>query len=154
MVKFVIIPHHPSNSFFHQFPNCLLYKSKMEFVDFLQYAITHEPEPLRPDLIKTLSWEAATERFIKAASISRRDAKWRERVGKTKSDEKIARMHYELGKGAKGDVLRKVLGGGPVADQFQYDCQQLQQAEEALAADSHSVMMGQQDVVEPPIVVA
>ena len=136
MGKFVIVPDHPSNTFFHQFPNCLLYKSKMEFVDYLQYAITHEPEPLRPELIRQLTWEAATERFVKAAAITRRDAKWRERVGKTKSDEKIARMHYELGKGAKGDVLRKVLGGGPVADQFLYDCQQTQQAEEILATDS------------------
>jgi hypothetical protein len=126
MGKFVIIPDHPSNKFFHQFPNCFLYKTKAEFVEFLQYAITHEPEPLSDDLIHVLTWEAATERFIEASAISRRDAKWRDRVGKTKSDEKIAKMHYELGKGAKGDVLRKVLGGGPVADQFQYDCRILQ----------------------------
>eukprot|EP00797_Seminavis_robusta_P017704 Sro264_g102430.1 Digalactosyldiacylglycerol synthase 1, chloroplastic (714) ;mRNA; f:4780-6921 len=101
MGKFVIIPDHPSNSFFHQFPNCLLYKTKAEFVDFLQYAITHDPEPLRQELIHKLTWEAATERFIKASAISRRDAAWRERVGKTKKDESIAKMHYELGKGPK-----------------------------------------------------
>jgi len=132
MGKFVIIPSHPSNSFFHQFPNCLLYKSKAEFVDFLQYAITHQPEPLQPEMIRVLTWEAATERFIKAAAICRRDAKWRERVGKTKSEEKIAKMHQELGHGTKGDMLRKVLGGGPVAGQFQYECQQLQRAAESV----------------------
>jgi len=127
MGKFVIIPDHPSNSFFHQFPNCFIYKSKAEFVEFLEYAMTHEPEPLSDNSIHLLTWEAATERFIEASVITRRDAKRRERVGTTKKDERIAKLHYELGKGAKGDVLRKVLGGGPVADQFQYDCRLLQQ---------------------------
>lgn len=137
MGKYVIIPDHPSNTFFKRFPNCLLYKSKMEFVDFLQYAITHQPEPLSEVLIHQLTWEAATERFIEASAISRRDAKWRDRVGKTKSDENIAKMHYELGKGAKGDVLRKVLGGGPVADQFQYDCRMLQAQLDATSASGN-----------------
>ena len=126
MGKFIIIPDHPSNVFFHQFPNCLLYKTKTEFVELLEYAIAHDPEPLSDDLIHVLTWEAATERFMEASAISRRDAKWRNRVGRNKSDEKIAKLHYALGRGAKGDVLRKVLGGGPVADQFQYDCRMLQ----------------------------
>jgi digalactosyldiacylglycerol synthase len=138
MGKFVVIPDHPSNVFFHQFPNCLLYKSNKEFVDFLQYAITHNPEPLRNELINKLTWEAATTRFIAASAVSRRDAAWRERVGKTKSDEKLAKMHYELGKGAKGDVLRKVLGGGPVADQFQYELRMQQLDEDSLCPGKES----------------
>jgi hypothetical protein len=42
-------------------------------------------------------------------------------VGKTKLDHKIATIHYELGKGAKGDVIRKFLGGGPVSNQVHYE---------------------------------
>lgn len=134
MGKFAIIPDHPSNSFFRQFPNCLLYKTKGQFVEFLNYAIHHEPEPLREELRHQLTWEAATERFIKASAITRRDAKWRERRGKTSMDEKLAKFHSKLGEGAKGDVIRKVLGGGPVAEQNQYERKRTQ-SEDALSAD-------------------
>lgn len=87
----------------------------------LQYAMTHDPEPLSPDLKHELTWEAATERCLEAAAITRRDAARRDRIGKTKSDHQIAKFHNELGKGYKGDVIRKFLGGGPVSDQVQYE---------------------------------
>lgn len=123
MGKWVIVPKHPSNQFFIQFPNCLQYSSKLEFVELLQHALAHDPCPswLTSELQYPLTWEAATDRFLTTACISKRDARRRDRVGKTKLDETIAKFHYELGKGVKGDVIRKVLGGGPVAEQYQYE---------------------------------
>ena len=35
-------------------------------------------------------------------------------------DKSIQEWHYTLGSGKSGDVLRKVLGGGPVAEQSSY----------------------------------
>eukprot|EP00581_Thalassiosira_minuscula_P006562 CAMPEP_0183743140 /NCGR_PEP_ID=MMETSP0737-20130205/65063_1 /TAXON_ID=385413 /ORGANISM="Thalassiosira miniscula, Strain CCMP1093" /LENGTH=1006 /DNA_ID=CAMNT_0025978747 /DNA_START=257 /DNA_END=3275 /DNA_ORIENTATION=- len=70
MGKFVVLPSHPSNDFFAQFPNCLPYANKEEFVGNLYYALTHEPEPLTEEYSYALSWEAATERFAAAGSVS------------------------------------------------------------------------------------
>jgi len=120
MGKFVIIPKHHSNTFFTKFPNCLAYRNKFEFVANVRWALSHEPEPLTPELAFEFTWEAATERLVNATSISWREARERERLGRSKLDERIAWLHYELGKGAKGDALRKVLGGGPASEQFKY----------------------------------
>ena len=120
MGKFVIIPVHPSNTFFMQFDNCLSYRNKLEFAANLHWALKRDPEPLKPEQRRLLTWEAATERFISAAAITRREAKERHLMGTSKLDERIAWFHNELGKGAKGDALRRVFGGGPVSDQVAY----------------------------------
>mmetsp|Transcript_47371 Transcript_47371/g.57358 ORF Transcript_47371/g.57358 Transcript_47371/m.57358 type:complete len:393 (-) Transcript_47371:183-1361(-) len=57
-------------TFFAQFPNCLPYASNEEFVGNMYYAMTHSPEPLTEEYAHALSWEAATERFMMAGSIS------------------------------------------------------------------------------------
>lgn len=120
MGKFAIIPVHPSNSFFMKFPNCLAYRSKFEFVANLRWALTHEPEPLTEELIRQFTWEAATDRFIEASSITVREALERERRGMSKLDERIAWFHNEIGKGITGDMLRKIFGAGPVSNQVKY----------------------------------
>lgn len=99
MGKFVLVPSHPSNDFFAQFPNCLTYTNKEEFVGEyifrevgvhivgtnvlpfcnhttgnLYYALTHSPEPLTEGDSYALSWEAATERLEAAASIPVKEA--------------------------------------------------------------------------------
>ena len=76
--KFVIIPSHVSNDFFAQFPNCLTYTTRDEFVGNLFYAMTHSPEPLSEDYRYALTWKAATERLIAAAAIPVEEAKQRE----------------------------------------------------------------------------
>jgi digalactosyldiacylglycerol synthase len=127
MGKFVIIPVHPSNTFFLKFPNCLAYRNKLEAVANIRWALTHDPEPLSPAHQQALTWEAATDRLIQAAAISRREAYERERLGKSKLDERIAWLHKEIGKGATGDVLRALCGAGPASKQVQYELQRRQQ---------------------------
>jgi hypothetical protein len=120
MGKYAIIPMHPSNTFFLQFPNCLAYRNKFEFVANLRWALTHEPEPLTEEQARQFTWEAATDRLIEASAITWREALERERLGMNKLDERIAWFHNELGKGKTGDILRKVLGAGPVSHQVKY----------------------------------
>jgi digalactosyldiacylglycerol synthase len=74
MGKFVVLPSHPSNDFFAQFPNCLPYSNKEEFVGNLYYALTHSPAPLTTEYAYALSWAAATERLEAAGSISVEEA--------------------------------------------------------------------------------
>ncbi|KAL7463601.1 hypothetical protein ACHAXS_003960, partial [Conticribra weissflogii] len=71
MGKFAIIPVHESNKFFFQFPNCLGYRNKWEFAASLRWALTHEPEPLTPELAQSFTWEAATDRLIRSSAITR-----------------------------------------------------------------------------------
>lgn len=142
MSKWVICPRHPSNEFMLQFPNCLQYKSKSEFCDILQYALSHSVHDVIPSLASQsvdanssnisntvtdrsliyapLTWEAATERLVETSYLSKRDARRRDRLMIIPKDRSIQEWHYSLANGRKGDVLRRVLGGGPVAEQSPY----------------------------------
>jgi digalactosyldiacylglycerol synthase len=93
MGKFVVIPRHASNTFFEQFPNCLLYESQAEFCAQLQYALSHQPTIL-PDR-SALTWEAATDRLIRAASISHREAVRLDRLFATR-DQRLADWHIKM----------------------------------------------------------
>jgi digalactosyldiacylglycerol synthase len=127
MNKFVIIPVHPSNTFFLQFDNCLAYRNKFEFVANLHWALSREPYPLSPEQRRLLTWEDATERLVKAVAITRREAKERHKLGTSKLDDRIAWFHNQLGDGYKGDFVRKVLGAGPASDQYAYLSKQKQE---------------------------
>ncbi|KAL7578770.1 hypothetical protein ACA910_015998 [Epithemia clementina (nom. ined.)] len=113
MGKFVIIPHHPSNHFFSQFPNCLQYQPHRyyEFCVLLKYALTHTPTPLSAEHKHLLTWEAATDRFIKASAVSLRDEARRERIAARQGDERIAQFHEEVCKGTSGAMVRTILHG-------------------------------------------
>lgn len=69
MGKFVVCADHPSNEFFRQFPNCILYGNSDGFVQAVSKALAEEPEQLTDAQRHELSWEAATERFLSAAEL-------------------------------------------------------------------------------------
>ena len=114
MGKFVIIPVHLSNEFFMQFPNCLPYSNELEFAANVQWALAHEPEPLTENLLHQFTWEAATDRFIKAAAITIREERIRAKSRRNTVDERIAFFHSQLAEGKRGDIVRKMWGLGPV----------------------------------------
>eukprot|EP00798_Chlamydomonas_sp_ICE-L_P005865 gene5865-6158_t len=70
MGKFVLCAKHPSNKFFERYPNCLLYSSSEEFTQQLNKAMSSEPKPLSANDLHSLSWEAATDRFMDAADVN------------------------------------------------------------------------------------
>ena len=104
----------------------MAYRNRLEFAANLRWALTHEPEPLSPELAYEFTWTAATERFVKAAAITKKEAHMRAKLGLSKLDERIAYFINEAGKGSKGDALRKALGGGPVAHQVKYEMERQQ----------------------------
>lgn len=44
--KWLVCARHPCNEFFSTFANCLIYDMPDEFVEKLDYALTHPPAPL------------------------------------------------------------------------------------------------------------
>ncbi|KAL3936934.1 MAG: hypothetical protein SGBAC_007849 [Bacillariaceae sp.] len=97
MGKFAIIPKHPSNDFFLQFPNCLAYENKVDFVTKLVHALTRDPTPLTEDLSYIFTWEAATERLIVNSAITMKEARMRAKARKGHEDDRIAKMYNKLG---------------------------------------------------------
>ena len=89
--------------------------------------------PLTPALRRELSWEAATERLMKSALITR-DMQWRSRVF---LDKFIAWAHEGLSKGKHGDMIRTLAGGRSAAGQHVYT------GEYGFAADPESVIKKQ-----------
>ncbi|KAL5708472.1 digalactosyldiacylglycerol synthase [Ranunculus cassubicifolius] len=69
MGKIVICADHLSNEFFKQFPNCHTYKDDKMFVELVQKALAEDPAQLNDDHRHELSWEAATERFLKVSEL-------------------------------------------------------------------------------------
>ncbi|KAF6155349.1 hypothetical protein GIB67_019875 [Kingdonia uniflora] len=69
MGKIVICADHASNEFFKQFTNCYTYKDVDGFVKLIHKALVEDPVPLTDGERHQLSWEAATQRFLKAAEI-------------------------------------------------------------------------------------
>lgn len=90
MGKFVIIPKHPSNTFFLQFPNCLAYESKKECVEKIKFAVENDPSPLSPEDRHKLTWEGANLRLFESSLMTEAEAE--ERNKKTGD---MARLHMD-----------------------------------------------------------
>lgn len=73
MGKWVVCADHPSNVFFSQFQNCLIYRNADEFVEHMKFALSHEPAPMTPEDRNRLTWEAATERFLNVTELTEKD---------------------------------------------------------------------------------
>ena len=112
MGKFAVIQRHPSNDFFVQFRNALLYDSPEEFLQQLRRAMENVPSPLSPEERRALSWEGATERFLAAVTNST--------LGNTLpslADHSARWVHQGIQAAPVGDLTRKISGAGPVARQ-------------------------------------
>ena len=139
MGKFAIIPYHPSNFWFMQFPNCLQYRNKLEFAASLRWAMSHNPQPLTEEQAKEFSWQAATERLFQSAAMTNREAAVTMHSSSKQEAERIAWFHNEvLGKGPRGDLIRKVLGAGPVSEQVRYQQEIAQQSKTSSTVDDNS----------------
>ncbi|KAL6495468.1 Digalactosyldiacylglycerol synthase 2, chloroplastic [Orobanche gracilis] len=75
MGKIVVCANHPSNNFFKQFPNCRTYDDTQGFVKETRKALQDHPAPLTDAQRHELSWEAATERFLKYAQLNDNEVK-------------------------------------------------------------------------------
>ncbi|GAX13403.1 hypothetical protein FisN_34Lh002 [Fistulifera solaris] len=106
MGKFVILPKHPSNDFFVQFPNCLAYDDLDDCVEKLQYALSHSPTKLSEEDSFKLSWEGATERLYDAALREESTPEEKEQ------SRKAAQFHIETSK--KSQYVSNLFGVLPL----------------------------------------
>jgi hypothetical protein len=82
--------------------------------------LTHEPAPLTPELARQFRGKQQRTVSLKLRQSLGDKLYERDRLGLSKLDERIAWLHNEVGKGATGDMLRKVFGAGPASGQVQY----------------------------------
>ncbi|KAE9592237.1 hypothetical protein Lal_00035287 [Lupinus albus] len=71
MGKIIVCANHCSNDFFKQFTNCWTYDDGDGFVKLTLKALAEEPAQLTDTERHDLSWEAATERFLKAVELDK-----------------------------------------------------------------------------------
>ena len=110
MGKAVVIPDHPSNTFFRQFSNTYMYADPADLVPTLRRALAQEPQPMADREAYMLSWEAASERLLDAAALpdgTRRSVD-------TPAANLAYAVHYAMGVQPIFDVFRTVTGAGPV----------------------------------------
>jgi digalactosyldiacylglycerol synthase len=109
MGKFVVCARHPSNEFFSSFANCRTYSTPDEFAACVREVLHSEPEPISPEHLHRLTWQAATERFLDAAEPDLPPPTVRRKVIDTLSDWIAAGCHNFL---TASEAMRCLVGGG------------------------------------------
>ena len=109
MGKKVVIPDHPSNTFFKQFANTFMYTSPEHMVDTLNEALATEPAPMSPMEEFTLSWEAASERLLDAAALPAGTRRAKE----APSSKALYALHWCMGVQPVFDAFRTLTGAEP-----------------------------------------
>lgn len=114
MGKKVVIPDHPSNTFFRQFSNTLMFDptKPAELVPTIREALASDPTPLSPMEQYMLSWEAATERLLDAAALPEGLSRTNERP----SHALAYYTHYGMGIQPVFDAFRSATGAEPVIE--------------------------------------
>ena len=84
----------------------MAYDSLDDFVRCLNHALENDTKPLSGDLARVLSWEAATERLIKAAAINYENID----EDKFDSDSRLRWLHTESGKVLDQNFIRDFVG--------------------------------------------
>ena len=114
MGKKVVIPDHPSNTFFRQFSNTLMFDpdKPAELVPTIIEALASDPTPLSPMEQYMLSWEAATERLLDAAALPEGAPRTNERP----SHGLAYYTHYAMGIQPVFDAFRSATGAEPVIE--------------------------------------
>jgi len=110
MGKKVLIPDHPSNRFFKQFSNTIMYDDPTELVPLLREALASEPLPMSPMEQYQLSWDAASERLLDAAALPQGTPRSRDALGPSL----CYYAHWTMGVQPVFDVFRSITGAPPV----------------------------------------
>jgi len=139
MGKKVLIPDHPSNLFFKQFSNAILYDDPAQLGSLISEALATPPAAMTKMEQYALSWEAATERLLDAAALPAGTRRPKERPLHSLA----YGVHYTMGTQPLCDVLRVASGVRPV-----FSVEERLRAAVGLATGDRGDSDGEKGVVE------
>eukprot|EP00752_Nemacystus_decipiens_P001626 g1583.t1 len=154
MGKWVVCARHPSNEFFFtNFETCLSFGDEDEFLSRMKKALAEDPPALSEETRHKLSWAAATDRFLAAASrpeVPGRNSASKSARGLARLDKLLAALHQQSMRGKGGDLLRHALGGGPVANQTKFTRENASPSASAPSSTQSSPKGGVKRLAETP----